>query len=224
MEGTIHPFNTPHHQVKYLFKVSTVALHIPLSVSILRRGDIMRISAQNPRDTGRQITQDKNVAQIGRCLLQGSSGSAMSNNWLLLDSCYTVSCTKKNSIVSNVTVRPSEEHPHIYSNGVHMDYNMRGTLDILPMGIYVNDNSMENILSLKEVEYYFRVTMDTKENHTILFHCSEDKAYRFKECGKGLYYLDISNPEIITLTNDRGDTNYSFLYTMNAIMEYFTCT
>ena len=44
---------------------------------------------------------------------------------------------------------PSEEHLHVYSNEGHMDYTMRGTLDILPMDIYVNDNSMANILSLK---------------------------------------------------------------------------
>ena len=46
-----------------------------------------------------------------------------------------------------------------------MNYTIRGTLDILPMGIYVNYNSMVNILSLKEVAYYFRVTMDNKYYH-----------------------------------------------------------
>ena len=75
-----------------------------------------------------------------------------------------------------------------------MENTMRGTLDILPMGIYVNENSMANILSLKEVENYFRVTMDTKEYHAMSVHYSKDKAYWFRECGKGLYYLDISNP------------------------------
>ena len=56
----------------------------------------------------------------------------------------------------------------------------------------------------------------------MLVHYSNDKAYRFKECGKGMYYLDISNPEIITLTTNRGDTNYYFLSTVNSNMEYFT--
>ena len=100
-----------------------------------------------------------------------------------------------------------------------MENTMRGTLDILPMGIYVNENSMANILSLKEVSHYFRVTMDTKEYHAMSVHYREDKAYWFKECGKGLYFLDISNPEIITLTTERGDTNYYFLSTVNADME-----
>ena len=75
-----------------------------------------------------------------------------------------------------------------------MEYTMMGTLDILPMGINVNDNSMANILHLKEVADYFRVTMDNKEDHTMLVHYSKDTAYRFKECENGLYYLDVSNP------------------------------
>ena len=43
-----------------------------------------------------------------------------------------------------------------------MDYTMGGILDILGMDIYVNDKSMANILSLKEVADYLRMTMDTK--------------------------------------------------------------
>ena len=88
-------------------------------------------------------------------------------------------------------------------------------MDILPMDIYVNDKSMANILSLKEVADYFRITMDTKEYHTMLFHSSKYKDCHFNECGKGMYYLNISNPEIITLTTERGDTNYYFLSTVN---------
>ena len=44
---------------------------------------------------------------------------------------------------------PSEGHLWVYGNGGHTEYIMRGTVDILPMVIYVNDNSMTNILSLK---------------------------------------------------------------------------
>ena len=100
-----------------------------------------------------------------------------------------------------------------------MDYTMRGTLEILPLLIYMNYNSTENTLSLKEVSDSFCETMDNKEEHAMLVHYSEDKAYHFKECGKGLYYLNISNPEIITLTTERGDTNYYFFSTVNANME-----
>ena len=56
----------------------------------------------------------------------------------------------------------------------------------------------------------------------MLVHYSKDKAYHFKECGKGLYYLDVSNPKIVTLATEMGDTDYSFLFTVSANMEYFS--
>ena len=155
----------------------------------------------------------QNLAQLGMCLAQGSIGGAV---------CSTMNCAKNNSIDSKSTVIPLEEHLRIYSNGGHMDYTIRGTLEILLMDIYVNDNSMVNILSLKEVADSFHVTMDTKEEHDMLVHHSEDKDFRLKECGKDLYYLDVSNPEIITLATERGDTDYSFFSTVNTNMEYFT--
>ena len=118
------------------------------------------------------------MAQIGRCLAQSSSGGTVSDRWILFDSCYTISCAKNISIISNVTVIPPKEHLRFYSNRGHMECTMRGTLDILSMGIYVNDNSMANILSLKEVAYSFRMTMDIKEDHTMLVHYRKDKSYR----------------------------------------------
>ena len=57
-----------------------------------------------------------------------------------------------------------------------MEYTMKVNLNILPMIIYVNNKSMENILSLKEVANSFRVTMDTKEDHAMLVHFNKDTA------------------------------------------------
>ena len=56
----------------------------------------------------------------------------------------------------------------------------------------------------------------------MLVQYSKDKTNRFKECWKGLYYINVANPEITILTTERGNTDYSFLYTVNSNMEYFT--
>ena len=80
---------------------------------------------------------------------------------------------------------------------------------------------MANIIYIKEVADYFRVTMDTKEDHMMLVNYIKDTAYYFKEFEKGIYYIDISNPETIPLKTESGNTNYSFLSTVNATMEYF---
>ena len=73
----------------------------------------------------------------------------MSKKCILLDSYYTITGAKKDSIVSKFTVIPSKEHLCVYIIRGNMDYTMRGILDILPMDIYVNDKSTANILSLK---------------------------------------------------------------------------
>ena len=58
VKSTIHSSNTPHHWLKSSFQVSTAALHIILGYSMVRSGKMMRISAQNPCETGNQIIQD----------------------------------------------------------------------------------------------------------------------------------------------------------------------
>ena len=54
------------------------------------------------------------------------------------------------------------------------------------MSIYVNNNSMPNILSLMELANSFRVTMDTKEDYSMLLNFKRYKAHCFKECENGL--------------------------------------
>ena len=56
---------------------------------------------------------------------------------------------------------------------------MHSTLNISPMIIYVIDESIANILSFKEVENYFYVTMDTNEYHAMLVHFNKDQSKRF---------------------------------------------
>ena len=58
--GRDHKFsNKLHHRLQSSFQVSAAARHIASSVSIVKSGDIMIISAQNPCETERQTTQDK---------------------------------------------------------------------------------------------------------------------------------------------------------------------
>ena len=57
----------------------------------------------------------------------------------------------------------------------------------------------------------------------MLFQYSNDNTCRFRSFGKGLYYLDVSNPEIIPLTTESGNTDYSLLSNVNENMDEFTC-
>ena len=57
-----------------------------------------------------------------------------------------------------------------------MYYTMKVTLNIIPMIIYVKNNSMANLIYIKRVKISFRVTMDTKEDHAMLVHFNKDTA------------------------------------------------
>ena len=55
----------------------------------------------------------------------------------------------------------------------------------------------------------FRVKKDTTEYHAMLVCFNKGKSYCFKECGNGLYYLEIYDPEIVPLTAKDTGTDYS---------------
>ena len=92
-----------------------------------------------------------------------------------------------------------------------MDYTMKGTLKSSPISIYMNDNFMANISSIKEVKNSLRVTMYTNEDHTMLINFKKDKAYNFRKFGNSLYNIDIPEPEISPLTSKDNITQY-YLY------------
>ena len=69
---------------------------------------------------------------------------------------------------------------------------------------------MSNTLSLKEVSNYLHLTMDTDEDHAMLVHFEKYKAYHFRESRNDLYYLDISDPKIISLTVNNTVSDYYF--------------
>ena len=53
---------------------------------------------------------------------------------------------------------------------------------------------------------------------------NKGKSYCFKECGNGLYYLEIYDPEIVPLTAKDTVSDYYFLSTVDEKIDYFTPT
>lgn len=139
------------------------------------------------------------LTQVGVCLAATHGG--INDDWLLLDSCSTVSCMKNEFFVSKVTQRSLDDSLRVHTNGGHQDYRMTGTLKILPLEVYVNPTSMANIVSLKDVYEKYRVTMDTEADPSMLVHHEDGKAYRFKSCGKGLFHMSLTTPDIVNVTD-----------------------
>jgi len=72
-----------------------------------------------------------------------------------------------------------------------MDYHERGDVSILPaLTAYHNDDSLANILSMKEVAKYYRVVMDTEQRNSIYIFISAPEYFEFEQIGNGLYWFD----------------------------------
>jgi hypothetical protein len=129
---------------------------------------------------------------------------------------------KNEAFVSKVTQCSLDDSLRVHTNGGHQDYRMTGTLQILPLEVYVNPASMANIVSLKDVYEKYRVMMDTEADPSMLVHHEDGKAYRFKSCGKGLFHMSLTTPDIVEVTDNHNVTPYCFLSTVAANKEYFT--
>ena len=128
-------------------------------------------------------------------------------------------------LVQEIKYCTAEDSIRVHTNGGHMDFDKKGILKFFDMPVFVNTNSLANILSLKDVTKRFRVTMESEVEKAMLVHVSKDKAYKFRECGQGLYFLDVHHPDTVNLKITKSNVNeYSFLNTVATNKEYFTRT
>ena len=84
--------------------------------------------------------------------------SPISKEWTLLDTQLTMSVFNNKQFLTNI--QASVENLHAIINGGYQDSHQVGELPNLGT-VWYNHNSIANILSMKEVQKVFRVTMDT---------------------------------------------------------------
>ena len=136
--------------------------------------------------------------QYGICLTQcldsdniGSDGS-INRARILLDSCSTLSCVCNPTMVTNIRLCVEEELMTVYTNRGQVTYDNVGTFSLFPFEVYFAEDSMANILLLKDVSSRYRVTMDTTVKNSMNVHLSDHQVLKFKQYGDGLHYLDTS--------------------------------
>jgi hypothetical protein len=175
----------------------------------------------NGHYSGNCPTPPSQHLQIGLCLTQAVQPQPWPNNtvnpnWLLLDSCSTVSSIQNEKFLSNIHACKPGEVMRACTNGGSQDYHKHGTLKFFPFDVFYNPTSVANILALKDVADRFQITMDTTKERAMLVHVSDDNIIKFSECGDGLYYFDTGSNNTSTPV-----TEYSFLSTVQANKTYF---
>ena len=99
----------------------------------------------------------------------------------------------------------------VITNGGSEVFKQHGTLNLLPLKVYFNAESIANIVSLSDIANLEGawLTMDTNVERAINLHIGGN-TLQFKECSDGLYYYDtkspLSNPNP---SNTMAITNYS---------------
>ena len=115
-------------------------------------------------------TKTKVKPQFAQFVLKQSEESYINPNWLLLDTCSTVSAIKNPTLLTNIRPCRAGEELHIVTNGGSKSFAHVGTLKVLPLTVHYNHKSLANILSLKDVANIpnARLTMDTMIDRAII--------------------------------------------------------
>ena len=138
----------------------------------------------------------------------------INQDWILLDTCSTVSVFCNKSLVKDIKDCLPGDGITVVTNGGSEKFQQQGTLKLLPLNVHFNNNSIANIISLSDIANMdgAKLTMDTSVERAINVHVGDLKI-QFKECTDGLYYYDTKNPGRANPnpSNTMNVTNYSTL-------------
>ena len=79
--------------------------------------------------------------------------------WIILDTWSTDTVTTNLDCVEEVNNCAKDEELTLFTNGGSLIFDRKGHLTFLPLSVYVNDNSLATILSLKDVNNIAGVCM-----------------------------------------------------------------
>ena len=173
------------------------------------------------RANGNGTSRNANMMQIALGFAQGED--EIPSTWILLDTCSTASVARTRSLVMNIKACSSDDVLTVHTNGGPKSFLETAELKLLPIRVHFNEESMANILSLKDVASLpgVRIRMDTIQERAIFVELG-DEVWKFAECRDGLYYFDTAPNNTKKDKSKDAITHYSNLATVNANKKYFT--
>ena len=138
-----------------------------------------------------------------------------------MDTCSTVSVICNPNLVSNIHACSPGQGITVITNGGAQSFNEEATLNLLPVRVHYNSESIANILSLSDIPNLPGATlkMDTLVDRAINLYYN-DVVYRFAKFVDGLYF---HNPFGST-DNKNNDSiiDYSFAQTVAENKSFYT--
>ena len=146
--------------------------------------------------------------EFGITLLNGEK--AINPQWVLLDTCSTVSLFSNEKLVTNI--RPCNKGNGLITQSIGGSMRTKLVADLPNFGeVWFNPQSMANILSFAHVSNRFRITCDTEVEKSFTVHADRGPIV-FKELKNGLYYYD-------TTTGRKPKSSLDYLFFLDATVE-----
>ena len=178
--------------------------------------------------------QNLNCAQFG--FVQSGKNvkeeEVIDSNWILLDTCSTVSVCCNQNLVRDVRKCGDDEILTILTNGGSQTYEQMAVMKDFPLEVHFKRDSLVNIIALRDVANIPGVTirMDTSKERAITVEMGPHKCFKFIECPNGLYHYDTNTfgendckPKTSFTLYSRSNSNpYTLAMTVEENKKYFT--
>ena len=110
-----------------------------------------------------------------------------------------------------------------HTNGGFMDYDKRGHIKLLPaLTAYFNSKSLANILSMADLERYYRVFKDSQHSSSFFVFISDDYILEFKQLSNGLYGFDVNSSSNLNRIHTSTSFHHLFFSTVKANKRFFS--
>ena len=116
-------------------------------------------STANARAGSQSLQVGLNMPQTATKI---SSTDIINTNWILLDTCYTISSVIKSDLVQDIFICDSGKELRTYTNRRHQDFSYTYIMRMIPFEVFNNEKPLVNKLSFGAVELKFRFTIDTE--------------------------------------------------------------